>query len=81
MNQDLSYKDVLRVIRSNFNVRLQQKTNYGRNEMYNIVDAVLADSLADLLENNIPKTSDVLKKEVADITKKTEESNSDLPWS
>lgn len=79
---EIKYKEILRVIRNNFNVRLQHKTNYGRNELLNIVEATLADSLADLLENNIPKTRNVLDKEVKQIfdqmVNNTEDN--DLPW-
>lgn len=79
---EIKYKEILRVIRNNFNVRLQHKTNYGRNELLNIVEATLADSLADLLENNIPKTRNVLDKEVKQIfdqmVNNTEDN--DVPW-
>jgi hypothetical protein len=45
-----NYKEFVKILRSNINIRLQVKTNYGRNELYNILDAAMIDSLADVLD-------------------------------
>ncbi len=50
MNSKIEYKRFIETFRKNVTIRLQQKTNYGRNELYNILDAAMIDTLADVLE-------------------------------
>lgn len=77
MTPEIQYKKMLRTIRSNFNVRLQSKTNYGRNEIFALIDAVLADSLADILEGNVDnKPSELFKPE----TVKAKSTEDDMPF-